>query len=1068
MKNNLLKNVLVAALFCSSGNYLSATDLYLSSAGNDTNNGLSAETPVKTLSRAFTLAENGDEIHVLDFIDISAEPKKEGSTSNNDIKVDGSTSFELGGITYATWNVQGKNGVRPLDKSLKIIGKSAETCGFVGNGTTRLIRIDSFNQSIEFANLSFREGNSIPMGNDFGGAVYIRNASASFTDCVFDGNSADGRGGAAVYALLEQDRFSVSFTGCSFSDNTTGKGNGAVAHILAGKNILFKECLFENNTTTGLGCVFFVQGDLMLRVEKSVFKNNTAKDGGVFAFLDNAAKKTGAYFEGCAFLYNSVTEHGGAVYVDNKTTGSTCDLSFINTTFYGNHAASFGGTIMMNNGKDGSVLNLVNCTITRNTSAFGGATPQAGIRVTAGAANTVIYNIYNSIIENNYLKDDPTKVLDMSVQGNDSYLIDGKNFNLKNSFLGRLLADHGYTSPLENENYINYNGGSIAGLAIDPDKYIATQNSVPVYTTSPAYRQGNAEFLQDLGIMTDQLGAVRSFADGRCASGAIETPLTPGGGEGESSVYEHFIIYGQSLSTGHQSYPSMSTESLEGNYMIGDQVWINLGNTTFDKFNPLKASLAISDKNSAKTKNGGIAECPIVAAVNHLRLKLNDPDVKYVATSTGTGGKTIEQLSKHCTNGYLYNDFKYAMFYGAKISRELNSVISCPAIIWMQGEYNYTSDSEKGLTLGVPNTTDKNEYKALLYKLKNDMQQDVMNSYAQNEKPLFITYQTGAQYTRGKTLEIGMAQLETANENEDMICAGPVYPMTDRGGHLDANGYRWYGEMLGKAYYRTKVLGQRFVPLQPIEISRTDNAKEIKIRFLVPKLPLVLDDWTVQKKTDYGFRVYNDNAQQTITNIRIEGDCVYLTCAQDLSGVIEINYAGDGANGGHGNLRDSDDYEAYYKYIDHDKKNPDNSYFYPRDKENDNYVTLRPDYEPKTQSGEIIYDQPYPLYNFSVAFYYKLDKGEQNYKVPNLDDITDSAEAVQVSGASLHQAGNSILLKGIKTPVQVKLYSLSGSLLQIIDAPQAGLYSLNDFNKGIYIAKAVIDGNPCTLKISIR
>ena len=79
-------------------------------------------------------------------------------------------------------------------------------------------------------------------------------------------------------------------------------------------------------------------------------------------------------------------------------------------------------------------------------------------------------------------------------------------------------------------------------------------------------------------------------------------------------------------------------------------------------------------------------------------------------------------------------------------------------------------------------------------------------------------------------MEIGMAQLETANENEDMICAGPVYPMTDRGGHLDANGYRWYGEMLGKAYYRTKVLGQRFVPLQPIEISRTDNAKEIKIR----------------------------------------------------------------------------------------------------------------------------------------------------------------------------------------------------------------------------------------------
>ena len=1068
MKNNLLKKLFCIALFCGSWCYISATDLYLSSTGNDANDGLSEATPLKTLSRAFTLAENGDEIHVLDFIDISAEPQKDGSNANNDIKVDGSTIFEIDGITYATWNVQGKNGVRVLDKALKITGENAETCGFIGNEMTRLIRIDSFNQLIEFSGLSFKGGNSIPMGNDFGGGVYIRNASASFSNCAFEENSAIGKGGAAVYCFLEQDRFNVSFLDCSFSGNKTGNGHGAVAYILGGKNISFKDCSFSDNTTTNLGGVFFVQGDISLKVERSLFKNNTAKDGGVFAFMDNAAKKTTAYFEGCAFLYNEVTEHGGTVYVDNKTSGSICDLTFVNMTFFGNHAASYGGAIMMNNGKEGSALNLINCTITHNTSSFGGATPQAGIRVMSGAANAVTYNIYNSIIENNYLKDDPTKVLDMSVQGNASYLIDGENFNLKNSFLGRLLADNGYTSPLENENYINYNSGSIAGLAIDPDKYIEKQNCVPVYTTSPAYRQGNAKFLQDLGIVTDQLGSVRPFIDGRCASGAVETPLTPGGGDGESSVYEHFIIYGQSLSTGHQSYPSMSTESLDGNYMIGDQVWINLGNTTFDKFNPLKATLAISDKNSSKTKNGGIAECPIVAAVNHLRLKIDDPDVKYVATSTGTGGKTIEQLSKHCTNGYLYNDFKYAMFYGAKISRELNSSISCPAVIWMQGEYNYTSDSEKGLTPGVPNTTEKNEYKSLLYKLKDDMQQDVVNSYAQKEKPLFITYQTGAQYTRGKTLEIGMAQLEMANENEDVICAGPVYPMTDRGGHLDANGYRWYGEMLAKAYYRTKILGQRFIPLQPKEISRTDNAREIKIRFIVPKLPLVLDDWTVQKKTDYGFRVYNNNVQQTITDIRIDGDCVYLICAQDLKGVVEVNYAGDGELGGHGNLRDSDDYEAYFKYIDQDKKNPDGSYFYPRDLENNSYVTLRPDYEPRTQSGEIIYDQPYPLYNFSVAFYYKLNEGEQCYKVPHLDDLVDSKDKIQKTDISFSQVGNSIILRGINNPVEIQFYSLTGNLLKVVNVSPSELYSLEDFEKGIYIAKAVIDGRPNMLKIFVR
>ena len=46
-----------------------------------------------------------------------------------------------------------------------------------------------------------------------------------------------------------------------------------------------------------------------------------------------------------------------------------------------------------------------------------------------------------------------------------------------------------------------------------------------------------------------------------------------------------------------------------------------------------------------------------------------------------------------------------------------------------------------------------------------------------------------------------------------------------------------------------------------------------------------------------------------------------------------------------------------------------------------NYVTLRPNYEPRDKSGNIIYGRPYPLYNFSVAFYYKLDKGVKKYRI---------------------------------------------------------------------------------------
>ena len=206
--------------------------------------------------------------------------------------------------------------------------------------------------------------------------------------------------------------------------------------------------------------------------------------------------------------------------------------------------------------------------------------------------------------------------------------------------------------------------------------------------------------------------------------------------------------------------------------------------------------------------------------------------------------------------------------------------------------------------------------------------------------------------------------------------------MTDRGGHLDANGYRWYGEMLAKAYYRTIIGGKPFIPLQPEELSRTSDSKEIKICFRVPVKPLVLDDYTTEKIKDYGFAIYNDGIRQKITDVKVKGDCVYITCEKDLSGAIEVTYAGADEFKGHGNLRDSDDYKAYYTYIDQDEKNSDGTFVFARDKDkNGNYVTLRPNYEPRDKSGNIIYGRPYPLYNFSVAFYYKLDKGVKKYRI---------------------------------------------------------------------------------------
>jgi hypothetical protein len=450
-------------------------------------------------------------------------------------------------------------------------------------------------------------------------------------------------------------------------------------------------------------------------------------------------------------------------------------------------------------------------------------------------------------------------------------------------------------------------------------------------------------------------------------------------------TFIHFIMNGQSLSTGHQSYPVISTEHFKGNYMLGNQVWINYGNTGELKFEPLVGTVSEAfahEKHFKSRRAGTIAECPLLGAVNHLRLK--QPKMpRILATSVGVSGASVEELSKESETRTAYKEFVTSLQSVARIAAQTDAKIICPAIFWMQGEFNYDPNPEKGLRANVPNTTEKREYKKLLVNIKNNMQKDIQRQYGQTDKPVFITYQTGAQYMRD-TLSISMAQLEAANEYDDIICAGPIYPMTDRGGHLDSNGYRWFGEMLGKVYYQSQVQGKPFQPLQPTVIARETLPTQIRIKYHVSVRPLVFDVNLVPKIKDYGFEIYlrdyRQENKQIIKQVEIDGDDVVLTCEQPLVGDVIVVYAGTrsfiedrpkGKDGlqGHGNLRDSDPYKAFFKYEDLDEVHKNGTFIHPRD----SFETrLRPDYEPRERKGKVIYGKKYPLYNFSVGFYYKL------------------------------------------------------------------------------------------------
>jgi hypothetical protein len=63
--------------------------------------------------------------------------------------------------------------------------------------------------------------------------------------------------------------------------------------------------------------------------------------------------------------------------------------------------------------------------------------------------------------------------------------------------------------------------------------------------------------------------------------------------------------------------------------------------------------------------------------------------------------------------------------------------------------------------------------------------------------------------------------------------------------------------------------------------------------------------------------------------------------------------------------------------VDIDEKDGNGKYIYPR---SDNRA-LRPAYEPRNAQKQIIYNQPYPLYNFCVGFYYRLPKNENDLEI---------------------------------------------------------------------------------------
>ncbi len=275
---------------CTSDQSPITQDIYVSTGGNNANDGLSWATSFLTLDYALS---------------------RVGAAETNPISIylnaglfSPDTTGEIFPLPALDWiQIQG------VDAVSTILDAQSETMHFFGYADTDLT----------FNNLTMTGGNSVYPGGAFTG---LNGSAISMTDCVISGNTAQD--GGAVFI----DRSSATLTSCTISDNTSQIGGGG----LAGKNsseIRIYNCSIKDNTNNhdhvGGGGIY--SRDSALTVSDSrIHHNSSGRGGGITVNASSVALKN-------TVVYQNISGASGAgVYFRDGTTGAIQNCSIIENT----------------------------------------------------------------------------------------------------------------------------------------------------------------------------------------------------------------------------------------------------------------------------------------------------------------------------------------------------------------------------------------------------------------------------------------------------------------------------------------------------------------------------------------------------------------------------------------------------------------------------------------------------------------------------------------------------------------------------------------------------------------
>ena len=381
----------------------------------------------------------------------------------------------------------------------------------------------------------------------------------------------------------------------------------------------------------------------------------------------------------------------------------------------------------------------------------------------------------------------------------------------------------------------------------------------------------------------------------------------------------HVLLYGQSLATGAEGLPGLSTVAKYENLQFGTAVTATNNTVPSDVWTPNGSAVPTDLAVTGTT----FPEVPLYGGLNTYRALTfrshgitTNTSQKMIASGCGIGGTAIAALQQGAVPN-IFNRLVSCMDQVHTYCTGQALTYGVTAMVWLQGESN--------------STTSQATYATALRDIYADFCVAALAESGQTDNPAMFMYQTTARNGNYNTAGLGvqMAQLDIALNDAGCFMVGPIYPYNDSGNlHLPANSYRWWGSQLGKVMHRVLTLGQEWKPLYITAAEM--RGRRVLVTYYVPHGPLVFDDpwlqtgWTPSDPTtgaantpfaatDRGFTI-RDSASGAgstldIASVALVSDNqILITLDSVPPAATYYLYYADGSTGhyGHGSVRDSD------------------------------------------------------------------------------------------------------------------------------------------------------------------